>query len=133
MKQAASAVIEFNRDLLGTLPRPVCPMETDEYLHLGKAIREEMQELAEAWANEDVVGMVDAKIDAIYFLIGGLYKNGLTAEQIGDCFMAVHNANMLKVKGRVAARATGDVPDALKPEAWVDPKIAITAILGLSV
>lgn len=132
MKRAAEAVIEFNRDLLGIEPRPICPMPTDEYLHLQKALREELgKELLEAWAEEDLIGMIDAKIDAIYFLLGGLYKCGLTAEQIEACFMAVHAANMLKRKGQIERRATGDVPDAVKPADWQDPKIEIARILEL--
>lgn len=132
MKEAAAAVIEFNRDLLNIEPRPVCPMPIDEYQHLLKAVDEEMAELREAWGEEDVVAMVDAKIDAIYFLLGGLYKNGLTTDQIHACFMTVHSANMQKVRGRIASRAVGNAPDAIKPEGWLDPKVEIAKILGLA-
>lgn len=131
MIDAAKAVIQFNHSRLGIEPRPICPMPSDEYEHLRKAISEEIfKELAEAWAEEDVVAMVDAKIDAIYFLIGGLYKCGLTAQQIHDCFMHVHEKNMTKVKGVVASRAVGSAPDAIKPDDFIAPEIGIAAILG---
>lgn len=131
MLKAAEAVIIFNRDLLGTQPRPVCPMTPDEYNHLLKAVQEEIfKELVQAWSEEDVVKMVDAKLDAIYFLIGGLYKCGLTAQQIHDCFMHVHEKNMEKKKGKVASRAVGDVPDAVKPADFVPADVGIAAILG---
>jgi len=132
MIEAARAVVSFNRDLLGTPERPICPMPANEYQHLIKAIGEEIYiELAHAWNDEDVVAMVDAQIDAIYFLMGGLYKCGLTAQQIHDCFMHVHEKNMEKKRGTVARRATDGVPDAIKPEGFVPAEAGIAAILGL--
>lgn len=133
MKTAAEAVIEFNRDLLKIGDRPICPMPPDEYKHLLTALREEIeQELHQAWVDEDIIGMIDAKIDAVYFLIGGMYKCGLDSDQIHACFMAVHEANMKKKKGVIARRAVGDAPDAEKPTDWVDPKLKIAQILGFT-
>jgi predicted HAD superfamily Cof-like phosphohydrolase len=132
MIEAAQAVVEFNRDLLKIAPRPICPMTQDEYKHIIKAFMEEIRELQEGWAEEDVVAMVDAKIDLIYFAIGGLYKCGLSPDQIAACFFAVHAANMVKAVGKVSRRETGSVPDAVKPDGWPDPKVEITKILGLA-
>lgn len=132
MIEAARAVIVFNRDLLGTPERPICPMPPNEFEHLKKALNEEIWiELQKAWNEEDVVKMVDAKLDAIYFLIGGLYKCGLTAQQIHDCFMHVHEKNMEKKKGVVARRGVEGVPDAVKPDDFVPAELGIATILGL--
>lgn len=132
MLRAAEAVIEFNRDLLKIEARPVSPMPMDEYEHLLKAVNEEISELQQAWNEEDVVKMVDAQLDAMYFLLGGLYKMGLTAEQIDACFAAVHSANMTKVKGKIASRAVGNAPDAVKPKDFVPADVEIAKILGLN-
>lgn len=129
----AQAVIEFNRDLLGIQPRPISPLSSDEFSHLSKAFSEEFgTEFREAFDQEDVIKMVDSIIDGMYFAIGGLYKMGLDADQIEACFLAVHNANMSKVAGKVARRAVGNVPDAIKPENWISPELEIAKILDLS-
>lgn len=133
MKQAAEAVIEFNRDLLGIEPRPICPMPDDEYEHLRKAFIEEfLTEFGKAWGEQDVVKMVDSLLDGMYFAIGGLYKMGLNADQIHACFMHVHECNMTKKKGVVAARAVGNAPDAIKPAGFVPAEHGITRILELA-
>jgi predicted HAD superfamily Cof-like phosphohydrolase len=130
MKTAAIAVIEFNRNLLGIPERPISPMPNDEYEHLRKAILEEVEELHSAWSDQDVVRMVDALMDKMYFAIGGLYKMGLNADQIAACFAAVHSSNMMKRKGKVERRAVGNVPDAVKPVGFVPADIEIARILG---
>lgn len=133
MIDAARAVIEFNRDLLGTKPRELAPMESNEYLHLGVALHEEfVKEFDEGWRDQDVIKMVDALLDGIYFAIGGLYKMGLTAQQIHDCFMHVHDTNMTKKRGQVASRATEGVADAVKPATFVPAEEGIAVILGLT-
>lgn len=132
MKQAATAVIEFNHDLLLIEPRPIAPMSDDEFDHLLMAFKEEFfDELTAGHNAQDVVVMVDSIIDGIYFAIGGLYKMGLTADQIEACFMHVHAKNMEKRRGKVAHRDVGDVPDAVKPEGFIPAEVEITKILGL--
>ena len=121
-------VIEFNRDLLGLAPRAPSMMPVEESAHLTMALQEELQEFNDAVVEGNVVGAVDAIVDLMYFAVGGLWKLGLSHEQMVQCMKAVHAANMLKRKGKVAKRHTG-AADAVKPEDWVAPEETIRAIL----
>ena len=122
-------VIEFNRDLLGIEQRTPAMMSVEEHTHLTMALQEELQEFNDAVIEGDVVGAVDAIIDMMYFAVGGLWKLGLTYEQVVKSMRAVHEANMQKRKGKVAKRYTG-AADAVKPENWVSPEARIAAILN---
>ena len=122
-------VIEFNRDLLGIEQRTPSMMPTEEHTHLTMALQEELKEFNDAVIEGDVVGAVDAIVDLIYFAIGGLWKLGLSHNQMVRCMQAVHAANMLKRKGKVAKRYTG-AADAVKPENWVAPEELIRKILA---
>lgn len=122
-------VIEFNRDLLGIAQRQVQPLVMEEHAHLVMALQEEVQELSDAAMQGQIVESVDALIDLMYFAIGGLWKLGLSHEQMVHCMKAVHAANMLKRKGKVAKRYTG-AADAVKPEDWIPPEEAIQEILA---
>lgn len=121
-------VIEFNRELLGIEQRTPAMMPVEEHTHLTMALQEELQEFNDAVVEGNVVGAVDAIIDMMYFAIGGLWKLGLSHEQMVQCMKAVHAANMLKRKGKVAKRHTG-AADAVKPEGWVAPEELIRQIL----
>lgn len=122
-------VIEFNRDLLGIEQRTPAMMSVEEHTHLTMALQEELKEFNDAVVEGNVVGAVDALIDLMYFAIGGLWKLGLSHEQMVHCMKAVHAANMLKRKGKVAKRYTG-AADAVKPENWVAPEELIRKILS---
>lgn len=124
-------VIEFNRDLLGIPERQPGLMPTPEFSHLVKCLREELDELIDGHTLHNPVSSVDALIDLQYFLIGGLYKMGLTREMIIDCQRAVHSANMTKVKAKVTKRYVEGAVDAGKPADFVAPEAAIARILGL--
>lgn len=121
-------VIEFNRDLLGIEQRTPAMMSVEEHTHLTMALQEELKEFNDAVVEGNVVGAVDALIDLMYFAIGGLWKLGLSHMQIVLSMRAVHTANMLKRKGKVAKRYTG-AADAVKPEGWVAPEELIRQIL----
>jgi len=128
MKQFIEAVVQFNQEILGIMQRtPVGMLEAEEAITL-KCLHEEVEELRKAFHMNSVVDQVDAVVDLMYFAIGALYKIGLTPEQINQCCMAVHTANMLKKKGVNAKRATG-AADAVKPDDWVAPEAAIHGIL----
>ena len=122
-------VIEFNRDLLGIEQRTPAMMSVEEHTHLTMALQEELQEFNDAVVEGNVVGAVDAIVDLMYFAVGGLWKLGLSHEQMVHCMKAVHAANMLKRKGKVAKRYTG-AADAVKPENWVAPEELIRKILA---
>lgn len=122
-------VIEFNRDLLGIAQRQVQLLTTEEHTHLNMALQEELKEFNDAVMQGQIVESVDALIDLMYFAVGGLWKHGLTHEQIVKSMRAVHEANMQKRKGKVAKRHTG-AADAVKPENWVAPEELIRKILA---
>jgi predicted HAD superfamily Cof-like phosphohydrolase len=120
MKKFAEKVIEFNRKVLGINQLLVkMPLVGKGKEFVADAVAEENTEFDGA---VDVVGQVDALIDMIYFAVGGLYKIGLTAEEISDCCDLVHDANMVKAKGKKEGRGDGTVPDAVKAVGWVGPE-----------
>ena len=125
-------VIAFNQEILKIEPRPLNLLPSHEATHLSKALEEEMVEFTCADEEADLVGCVDALMDLMYFAVGGLYKMGLTADQIVECQKAVHDANMTKKKGVVAKRDNGTA-DAIKPIGWVSPEERIKKILGVKI
>lgn len=125
-----AGVVDFNRNILGIEPRPLAPLNAAEHDITMKCLKEELDELQEATDACDIIGQVDAHVDAMYFHIGAMYKMGLTAEQIERCCMAVHNANMTKKRGINARRGDGSAADAVKPDGWVAPEELIGEILG---
>ena len=128
MKSYTESVVEFNKEILGISQRSPVGMALSEEAITTKCLLEEVSELQTAFEQGSVVDQVDALIDLTYFAFGALYKIGLTPEQIQDCCMAVHEANMQKKLGVNAKRATG-AADAVKPEDWVPPEDRIYGIL----
>lgn len=122
------AVVQFNSEILGIEQRSPGHLGVRELSHAVLCLEEEVEEFIAAGQEHNVIGQVDAIVDLMYFSIGILYKLGLTPEQIHQCCMAVHNANMAKKKGVIAKRDTG-APDAVKPTDWVPPEEAIRAII----
>jgi predicted HAD superfamily Cof-like phosphohydrolase len=129
MKGAAAAVIEFNQNILGVEPRPLEPLPENEKAHLKKCLDEEATEFVEGVEKGDVVEAIDALMDSMYYALGGLYKMGLTAEQIETIFLIVHKKNMTKRKGVVEHRAVEGAVDAVKGENWVPAEVEIAKFL----
>lgn len=123
---AFKQIVEFNQQIIKIEPRPLGLLSLDEMTFTCRAVNEEMEELRQAHNAGDVIGSVDALLDSIYFAVGGLYKLGLTAEQMEKCMDAVHKSNMTKVRGTTAR---GHENDAVKPEGWVAPEEAIGMVL----
>ena len=123
-----NAVVDFNKEILGIQQRIVRGMPEKEQEITLKCLAEELAELKQAISHNSIVDQVDALIDLVYFAFGAMYKIGLTPQQIKDCCMAVHEANMSKKRGINAKRATG-AADAVKPEGWVSPEERINKIL----
>lgn len=123
-------VVAFNRDLLGIPQREPHMLNSAEWKWLRAALLEELNETDQAFSEEHLVKMVDGILDLLYFGIGGLYRMGLTEEQINLCFQAVHTANLKKKAGVKETRPNdGTVADAIKPEGFVPPEEAIHHIL----
>lgn len=122
-------VIEFNHQILKIEPVNLGPMSENMSEHLIKSLREEAREFEDGHLQQDFIKQIDSIVDGLYFGFGGLYKMGLTPDQVERIFSAVHNCNMTKKKGQVASRATEGVPDAVKPTGWIPPEEEIARIL----
>lgn len=129
MEKYAANVIEFNQKVLGIQRDKIASLSVADQNFLVNAIVEETVEFKTACQRNEIVGQVDALVDLIYFSIGGLYKLGLSAEQINKCAQAVHLANMTKKRGVKESRGDGTVPDAVKSEEWMGPEERIFRIL----
>lgn len=128
MNQFIEAVVQFNQQILGIEQRTPVGMTGKEEDITIKCLIEEVHELRDAQEVCSVVDQVDALVDLIYFAVGALYKVGLTPQQINECCMAVHAANMSKKRGTNAKRDTG-AADAVKPSDWVPPETRLEQII----
>jgi len=123
-------IYDFNTKLLGVKTGQLALLTANERNWLLTALHEEIEEFLEATEKQSLVDCIDSLLDLTYFAIGGCVRLGLTAEQIQDCFNAIHKANMLKKQGIKASRPQdGTVADAIKPEGWEAPEKAIKKIL----
>lgn len=122
-------VKKFNEEVLG-IKQPELNTLSSETLSISvMALHEEADEFLEAALIEDMVGMVDAIIDGLYFGYGVLHKMGLSESKVERIFDVVHQANMNKTFGTNAKRDTG-AADAVKPDGWVSPEKLIRDIIN---
>lgn len=120
----------FNQEILGIAKRDLGWMEENEFQLSLKQLREEIDEIEEAYQNQDLVGVIDGLIDLDYFHKGVIYKHGIQEPLYNDLFLAVHQANMEKKKGVKATRqGFGNAADAVKPEGWLPPEKRLQKIL----
>lgn len=118
-----SSVQQFHSKVLGiedTLPTFVLPVKFSQRVAF---MEEEIEELGQAYINEDLVGVADALADLIYVAIGTAHMMGIDMDKV---FRVVHAANMRKQRG-ITKRSM--VYDAIKPAGWVGPEAEIRAIL----
>ena len=125
-----TAVQQFNRELLGVQQTGIRLLTDKERDYTHRCLVEEADEMRDAGMAQSVPKQVDAFVDSIYFALGGLYRMGLSPEQVQQCCMAVHEANMTKKKGVNERRDMG-VEDVIKPASFVPPEEAIAKMLGL--
>lgn len=126
-----SLVVEFNQKILGIEPRKLGLMTPLEFSLSLKQLREEILEMEEAYDKGDLIGVVDGLIDLKYFLLGVVYKHGISEQVFNEMFQAVHEANMEKKLGVKKGReGFGNSADAVKPEDWVPPEARIQEILS---
>ena len=121
-------VKEFNVEVLGIIDRPITILSFDEVEISYISLHEEADEFIEAYQDNNMVGMVDACVDSIYFAMGVLHKMGISEDQFEKIFGVVHKANMQKTFGTNAKRDTG-AADAVKPSDWIPPEQQIKEIL----
>lgn len=124
---AFSLVEDFNVSLIGIDRIEPKPMDEEEKGFLVGCLREEIDELEEAYG-QDFIAEIDSIIDLIYFAIGGLCRMGIPSSLQRDMFGVVHKANMLKVAGKKRRDTEHDL-DAVKPEDWVGPEEELASLL----
>lgn len=81
MNLIVQAIYQFNQTVLGIAPREPALMPANECQITIESLKEELDEFIEAQNEGDIVKMVDALCDCMYFAIGALYKNGNTEAQ----------------------------------------------------
>jgi predicted HAD superfamily Cof-like phosphohydrolase len=121
-------VYDFNEQVIGIGDVELNPLDRSTAEWTVKAYTEEIDEFKEGFDEQDIVKMVDANLDLIYFALGTLKKLGLSRDQVRQCMASVHAANMTKVKAKLAKRGNHE-NDAAKPEGFVPPEEAISDIL----
>lgn len=122
-------VSHFNREILGIKPRSVGSQPRSEFELSMHQLKEEIEEIEDAYEKGDFIGVLDGMIDLEYFLLGIFFKNGIDEETHAALFDAVHQANLLKRAGVKAGREGYDAADAVKPSSWVDPQLKFARIL----
>lgn len=108
-------VLEFHEKFgvyTGNIPH-VPPKETIELRR--RLIREEVVELLEGIANDDLVKIADGLVDVVYVVVGCAIAYGI---DMGPLWEIIQKSNMAKVGGTV--RDDGKV---LKPEGWLPPDV----------
>lgn len=122
----------FNETVLQIPRRPIGMMNAEEFKLSLHQLREEIDEIEEAFEKGDLVGVVDGLIDLDYFQKGVVYKHGINKNLYYNMFRVVHEANMAKVKGTKETRqGYGESADAIKPEGWTPPEETLAKMLGL--
>jgi predicted HAD superfamily Cof-like phosphohydrolase len=110
-----SDIAEFQTSILNNQFPSKPTFDQEKAMHLTLCAQEELDELTLAVEQGDFPETVDAIIDCIYFLLGGLHQLGVPAERAWD---AVHHANMTKLRGVTKRGVEGD---AAKPSGWKPP------------
>lgn len=101
-------------------PRPELPRELIDFRL--RFLKEELEELTIAYAQNDTAGVADALVDLAYVALGTAHLHGFPWEML---FYEVHASNMKKVRAtRVEDSARGSVYDIVKPRGWQKPDIA---------
>lgn len=123
-------VEHFNREILGIEERKLGLQDPNEFRLSLHQLREEIDEIEEAYENGDLVGVIDGLIDLDYFHKGVVYKMGIPSTLYAQMFEAVHSCNMAKSRGTKETRqGYGDSADAIKPEGWVAPEVVLAEMI----
>lgn len=128
MRSLLKDVENFQRDITGIEPATAPTLVNEEYI-LARAnfMSEEVHEFVDAATQGDMVGVADALADVIYVAVGTALTMGIPLGKVWD---VVHAANMKKIKGMTKR---GIANDAIKPDGWAGPEMAIAAILARAI
>ena len=117
-------VIDFNQNVLKLEPANCLTKERMDWFK--NAVNEELTEFEFANAQCSKTDMLDALVDATYFILGRVYECGFTQEQWDKAFDLVHEANMQKTKGETQR---SDI-DAIKNKDWKAPEDEIAKLFA---
>lgn len=120
LEKFMTMVERFNREVIG-LPIPDEPTRLSEErkIHAFEHLYEEVDEFDTA---DSLTDEVDALVDLVYVALGRLVEMGVAP---GPVFEEVHLANMRKERGEVTKRPHSLGHDAVKPDDWVAPDLAL--------
>lgn len=107
------------------IPMAVVPIRGDKLLHDFKMghLYEELNELSNAYEDNDVEEMADALVDLVYVAIGYAVELGYNFDAL---WQEVHKANMNKIRTGVKADSKrGSTYDIIKPEGWTPPDTSV--------
>lgn len=84
-------------------------------------LEEELAEIEDAYAHEDLAGIADGLVDLVYVAVGTAELMGLPWRELWD---EVQRANMSKERAlRVEDSKRGSTFDVIKPAGWTPPDI----------
>lgn len=96
MTEQVLAVFDFLQKIKSpTRSQPTVP-PADERLEYIAKLQEELAELTEAMAEQDIYKIADGLGDMLYMILGGFIKCGISASRT---FREVHESNMTKELG----------------------------------
>jgi predicted HAD superfamily Cof-like phosphohydrolase len=123
-------VEEFHKKYEFPIPEKVQLPASEVMVSRVKFLREELEELIDAYERRSLVDVIDAIEDLIYVAVGtGLYT-GLSADALQECFDIVHAANMKKIKVVSAEESKRGVKyDVKKPEGWERPEPRLQRVI----
>ena len=84
-------------------------------------LQEELDELADAYHNDDLADIADALVDLVYVAMGTAHMHNLPWPQL---WREVQRSNMQKERAKeVHASKRGTLLDVVKPRGWMPPQL----------
>jgi predicted HAD superfamily Cof-like phosphohydrolase len=119
-------VFEDQTKFMVACDQSVCEWNKKQLDMYHTLIKEETQELQEAFDNNDKVEILDALIDIIVVTVGAINSMGANGESAWNEVMRTNFAKIDTETGKVKKREDGKV---LKPEGWQSPNLKPYVIL----
>jgi predicted HAD superfamily Cof-like phosphohydrolase len=113
-------VFEDQTKFMISCDQTVCEWNPDQLDMYHTLIKEEVQELQEAFDDNDRVEILDALIDIIVVTAGAINSMGANGQGAWDEVMKTNFAKIDINTGKVKKREDGKV---LKPEGWKEPDL----------
>jgi predicted HAD superfamily Cof-like phosphohydrolase len=113
-------VFEDQTKFMVACDQSVCEWNKKQLDMYHTLIKEETQELQEAFDNNDKVEILDALIDIIVVTVGAINSMGANGESAWNEVMRTNFAKIDTETGKVKKREDGKV---LKPEGWQSPNL----------